>query len=329
MANKLGAPTQTESVGYRLEPMTPRNMTSSFSKREKMRRWPLSRRKSRSTSFLRLYISRLSDPVLITEAEPFDHPGPRILFVNEAFGRQTGYSLHEVVGRSPRILQGLKSDPVEIRRLGAALRRWEAVRCELVNDTKDGQEVRVEMDIVPIADATGYFTHRVSIQRDVTARKRNEASPGRPVPRPAAFDVVVTDLDMPELSGPQFAAAVADIRVDLPVVLGSGFVGDELTGIAASAASPRCFGKKKPPSARAACCKTCLPPRSGRWRLEAASPRCRRAAGGLDWRHRISWQHRDVCPRYWPGSRVDSRNWSQTLRPVCVTCKVPPFHSSQ
>jgi len=130
--------------------MTPRNMTSSFSKREKMRRWPLSRRKSRSTSFLHLYISRLSDSVLITEAEPLDHPGPRILFVNEAFERQTGYSLHEVVGRSPRILRGPKSDPVEIRRLGAALRRWEAVRCELVNDTKDGQEFRVEMDIVPM-----------------------------------------------------------------------------------------------------------------------------------------------------------------------------------
>lgn len=121
----------------------------------------------------------------------------------------------------------------------------EAVRCELVNDTKDGQEFRVEMDIVSIADATGYFTHRVSIQRDVTARKRNEASPGRPVPRPAAFDVVVTDLDMPERSGPQLAAAVADIRADLPVVLGSGFVGDELTGIAASAGIAAVFRKEE------------------------------------------------------------------------------------
>lgn len=121
-------------------------------------------------------ISRLSDSVLITEAEPLDHPGPRIVFVNEAFERQTGYSMSEVVGLSPRILQGPKTDPVELRRLGTALRRWEAVRAELVNYTKDNREFWVEVDIVPIADATGFYTHWVSIQRDVTARKRNEAS---------------------------------------------------------------------------------------------------------------------------------------------------------
>jgi len=95
------------------------------------------------------------------------------------------------------------------------------------------------------ADATGFFIHRVSIQRDVTAHKRNEASPGRPVPRLAAFDVVVTDLNMPELCGLQLAEAAAGIRADLPVVLGSGFVGDELTGIAASAGIAAMFRKEE------------------------------------------------------------------------------------
>ena len=33
-------------------------------------------------------------------------PGPRIVFVNEAFERRTGYSRDEVMGRTPRLLQG-------------------------------------------------------------------------------------------------------------------------------------------------------------------------------------------------------------------------------
>jgi len=43
-------------------------------------------------------ISRLNDIVIITEAGPFSEPGPRIVFVNEAFERRTGYTRDEVLG---------------------------------------------------------------------------------------------------------------------------------------------------------------------------------------------------------------------------------------
>ncbi|MEO8023717.1 PAS domain S-box protein [Polaromonas sp.] len=119
-------------------------------------------------------ISRLNDIVLITDAEPLDASGPRIVFVNDAFERRTGYSREEVLGRSPRLLQGPNTQRAELDRIGAALRSWQPARGELINYTKDGKEFWIELDIVPIADGKGQFTHWVSVERDVTHRKLAE-----------------------------------------------------------------------------------------------------------------------------------------------------------
>lgn len=116
-------------------------------------------------------VSRLNDIVLITEAEPLDDPGPRIVFVNEAFERRTGYTKAEVIGKSPRMLQGPKTQRAELDRIGQALRKWHPVRAELINYTKDGQEFWLELDIVPIADSKGWFTHWVAVERDISERK--------------------------------------------------------------------------------------------------------------------------------------------------------------
>ena len=120
-------------------------------------------------------VANLDDIVLITEAEPFDEPGPRIVFVNEAFTRRTGYSRAEVLGRSPRFLQGPKTDRAELHRVAGALKRWESVRVALINYAKDRSEFWIEIQIAPVANAAGWFTHWVAIERDITARKRNEA----------------------------------------------------------------------------------------------------------------------------------------------------------
>lgn len=119
-------------------------------------------------------IFQLNDMLVITEAEPVSEPGPRIVFVNAAFERHTGYRLEEVLGKSPRFLQGPLTQQDELDRIGAALRKWQPVRAELINYTKTGEAFWVELDIVPIADAKGWFTHWVSVQRDVTERKRAE-----------------------------------------------------------------------------------------------------------------------------------------------------------
>jgi len=120
-------------------------------------------------------VARLNDIVLITEAEPLGNPGPRIVFVNDAFERRTGYTRDEVIGRTPRLLQGPATQRSELDRIGAALRRWEPVRAELINYTKAGEPFWLELDIVPLANDAGWYTHWVAIERDITERKQVEA----------------------------------------------------------------------------------------------------------------------------------------------------------
>lgn len=117
-------------------------------------------------------IDHLNDIVLITEAEPFDLPGPKILFVNKAFERITGYTREEVIGQTPRLLQGPKTQRSELDRIKSALKKWESVKVELINYKKNGQPFWIELDITPIADNTGWYTHWVAIERDISERKK-------------------------------------------------------------------------------------------------------------------------------------------------------------
>ena len=123
---------------------------------------------------LELAVVNANDAILITEAEPIDEPGPRILYVNEAFTAMTGYSREEVIGQTPRILQGPDSDRAALDEIRAALEKWQPVRVELLNYRKDGTPFWEELSIVPVADENGWFTHWVSVQRDITDYKRDE-----------------------------------------------------------------------------------------------------------------------------------------------------------
>ena len=114
------------------------------------------------------------DPVLITEAEPQDEPGPRIIYANDAFTRITGYPATEALGRSPRFLQGPDTSPEARSNIRKALKAWRPIRQEILNYRKDGTPQLVELNIAPVADSSGWYTHWVSVQRDVTEQRAVE-----------------------------------------------------------------------------------------------------------------------------------------------------------
>lgn len=138
-----------------------------------------------------------NDVVLVSEAEPLDAPsgGPKVIYVNPAFTRMTGYAASEIIGLTPRILQSAKTDRNELDRLRAALYRWEPVEVELLNVRKDGVEFWAQINITPIADAQGWYTHWVAIQRDITVRKNRELAVQRMLASTSDLLLIIDEQD--------------------------------------------------------------------------------------------------------------------------------------
>ena len=133
----------------------------------------LQRGRDTQLRLLETAVSRQNDILLITEAAPVGGPdGPRIVYVNDAFERRTGFTRDEVIGRTPHLLQGPKTDRAELDRIRHALENWQPVQSELVNYTKSGEAFWLEIDIMPLADETGELTHWIAVERDITARKQ-------------------------------------------------------------------------------------------------------------------------------------------------------------
>jgi len=112
-----------------------------------------------------------TEAILVTDAV-LDAPGPTILFANPAFTRLTGYELDELIGETPRILQGPRTDRAVMRRLRTELERGETFAGATVNYRKDGREYDQEWEVAPIKDVEGTTTHYVAMLRDVTRRNR-------------------------------------------------------------------------------------------------------------------------------------------------------------
>jgi PAS domain S-box-containing protein len=134
--------------------------------------------KDRSFELMRLLgeaVDHLTDIVFITEAHAIDGVGRRIVFVNRAFTDASGYQAIDVLGKTPNITIGDGTDRRVLSRIEAKLKETQPVREDLLKYNKDGTAYWVELQILPVFDEAAQHSHWISIQRDITERKRMEA----------------------------------------------------------------------------------------------------------------------------------------------------------
>lgn len=124
----------------------------------------------RRLQMLEMIVENTSNMVVVTDEER------RITWVNAAYSRITGWALDECVGRRPgELLHGPQTSAPSLSRLGAMLRQTQAVRdFELLNYKRSGEPYWVSLNIEPIQNAAGRLTSYVSIQTDITERKKRE-----------------------------------------------------------------------------------------------------------------------------------------------------------
>ncbi|MBA6391527.1 diguanylate cyclase [Colwellia sp. BRX10-3] len=117
-------------------------------------------------------VENTQDIVIVCEADNIKYPtGPKIIYVNKAFETLTGYKKEEVIGETPRILQGDLTDKAAMSRIKEALKNHQAVTETLLNYDINGRPYWIEMNIIPLKNKYGEVTHFGAIERDVSERK--------------------------------------------------------------------------------------------------------------------------------------------------------------
>jgi PAS domain S-box-containing protein len=123
---------------------------------------------------LETVITQTKDAVMITDIDTSKSVIPNIIFVNSAFTDMTGYSEEDVIGKSPEIFFGKKSDIFEFDKLKTAIQKYKECFVETISYKKNGEEFWVNFSMIPVTDKDGEHSHWISIQRDVTEEKEKE-----------------------------------------------------------------------------------------------------------------------------------------------------------
>ena len=104
------------------------------------------------------------DSILVTDATS----AGKIIYANKSFKKLTGYDTAEVIGKSPRILQGVGTDKKVIKRLAVALKSGTKFEGKAINYKKDGTPFIMFWRVLPIK-AGKKIEAWIAIQREGSA----------------------------------------------------------------------------------------------------------------------------------------------------------------
>lgn len=114
-----------------------------------------------SLSLLEILVENSFDSIVVTDASAEGN----IIYANKAFKTLTGYDASDVLGKTPRILQGTGTDSKVIARLGEALKSNETFEGRAINYKKDGTPFIMYWRVLPVK-VEGDTKVWVAIQRE-------------------------------------------------------------------------------------------------------------------------------------------------------------------
>jgi PAS domain S-box-containing protein len=117
---------------------------------------------------LSLVARLINSGVILTDIEK------KIIWANEGMQKLTGYTVTEMIGKTPRLFQSEKTDAETLARINQQLKLQQSIKVELQNIRKDGICYWIELNIQPFWDEYENLSGYLAIQVDITERKRYE-----------------------------------------------------------------------------------------------------------------------------------------------------------
>ncbi len=110
-------------------------------------------------------IEQSTNSILITEASLDE---PKIVYANQSFLDMSGYDLNFLMGNTPKLFQGEKSNKDISKLIRDNLSKGESISFETINYKKDGDEYNVKINIFPIRDENGVIINYCAVQEDIS-----------------------------------------------------------------------------------------------------------------------------------------------------------------
>jgi len=121
-----------------------------------------------TTRIMATVFSNSNEAILITDAHN------RIIAVNAAFERLTGYEADEVIGQDPKVLSTGNTPPETYRAMWQSLKERGGWQGELLDRRKNGETFPKWLSISVVRDATGQVANYIGSFIDISERKASE-----------------------------------------------------------------------------------------------------------------------------------------------------------
>ncbi|MBN96689.1 MAG: diguanylate cyclase [Flavobacteriaceae bacterium] len=99
------------------------------------------------------------DSIVLTDKDQ------NIIWVDEGFSTMTGYSKKEALGKTPRFLQGFKTDNETTSKIALNLKKNKPFKTKILNYLKDSKPYHCEVHIFPMSQQE--TTHYLALEKEV------------------------------------------------------------------------------------------------------------------------------------------------------------------